>query len=95
MVSIPTCVALTSSEPFWLMEPAITELPSFLVTGMASPGITKQQLVRKHEAAEHRNRTSVANTAALAETTTQIITKDYMFVSTGNLSFHILKGFSD
>lgn len=38
VVSVPTCVALISREPFWLMEPAITVLPGFLVTGMASPG---------------------------------------------------------
>lgn len=48
---MPTCVALTSREPFWLMEPAITELPGFFVTGMASPAVTEQQLVsgRRHE----------------------------------------------
>lgn len=37
VVSVPTCVARISSEPFWLMEPAITVLPGFFVTGMASP----------------------------------------------------------
>ncbi len=37
VVSVPTWVALISREPFWLMEPAITALPSFFVTGMASP----------------------------------------------------------
>lgn len=37
VVSVPTCVARISREPFWLMEPAITVLPAFFVTGMASP----------------------------------------------------------
>lgn len=45
---MPTCVAVMSREPFWLMEPAITMLPGFLVTGMASPVVTEKQLLRKH-----------------------------------------------
>ena len=61
-----------SREPFWLMEPAITELPGFLVTGMAPPAVTEQQLVREHDAAEDRRKTSGANTA---ETTAQMIPK--------------------
>lgn len=37
VVSAPTWVAEISSNPFWLMEPAMTVLPGFLVTGIASP----------------------------------------------------------
>ena len=59
------------------MEPAITELPGFLVTGMASPGVTEQQLVRKHNSrktAENQSWSSGENIGALVEITAQIIT---------------------
>lgn len=37
VVSLPTWVALMSTEPCAFIDPAITVLPGFLVTGMASP----------------------------------------------------------
>lgn len=36
-MSAPTWVARIRRDPFWLMEPAITVLPGFLATGIASP----------------------------------------------------------
>ena len=36
-MSAPTWVAWIRRDPFWLMEPAITVLPGFLATGIASP----------------------------------------------------------
>lgn len=68
MVSMPTCVALMSREPFWLMEPAITELPSFLVTGMASPAAAKP-LVRKKNSPRQQK---TEDTGVVAEQTTHI-----------------------
>ena len=37
MVSPPTWRASTISAPFWLMDPATTMSPGFLLTGMDSP----------------------------------------------------------
>ena len=37
VVSLPMCVALIMSRPFWLMAPPITWAPGFLLTGIDSP----------------------------------------------------------